>query len=580
MGKEDSNPPSGSTEPTASDRLDSWKEIGAYLKRDVRTAQRWEATEALPVYRHLHRGRASVYAYKFELDAWWSNRRPKIEAQETQAVEDATTRSMPWAVGLALGLLLVTGLAAWYLTRAQPADSIAVLPFVNATGDPGLDYLSDGFTESLIASLSQLDGLARVIARSSVFRYQGLPVDPQRVGRELGVRSVLTGRLSQQGDELVVDVELVNVQDASRLWGHQYRRKPTEIFAVQEEIAWQIERTLRLSINPADRQRLAHRYPQNAEAYHLYLKGRYFWNKGSEEGFRKALDFLQQAIEKDSNYALAYAGLADSYGSQGDYGLAAPREVFPLARSAAARALELDSQLAEAHTSLAWILYEYDWNWARAEVAFRKALGLNPNYATAHRWYSLYLTAMGRNQEAVAEAKRALELDPFSLIINANLALVLQYAQHYDEATEQCQATLELDPRFAPAHHILGRAYLQKGKYENAIAAFKEAATLSPEVVGFRASLAYAYAMAGEEGRAKGILSALQELSQRKYVSPYEIAEVHVALGNPDRAFHWLEKAYTDRLPDMTYLKTYPRLDPLRSDPRFQDLLRRMNFPD
>jgi len=459
----------------------------------------------------------------------------------------------------------------------RSVDSLAVLPFENASADPNTEYLSDGITESIINSLSPLPKL-KVMARSTVFRYKGRAVDPQEAGRELGVRAVLTGRVLQLGDRLVIKAELVDAADGAQLWGEQYNRQLTDILQVQEEIAREISEKLRLRLSGEEKKRLAKRHTENTEAYQLYLKGRYYWNKRTEEGLRRGMAYFQQAIGKDPAYALAYAGLADCYRLLSSYSVLPSKESGPRAKAAALKALEIDDHLAEAHTSLAYIQFTYDWDLPEAERGFRRALELNSNYATAHQWYSLYLRTMGRFDEAWAEIKRAQELDPLSLIISATAALHFYYTRQSERMMEQARQTIELEPSSHITQGVLGLAYELQGKYEEAIAEYHRAIPLSggdPEVP---TQIARTYAMSGRREEAERVLGEVLQLSQQRYVSPYDIALIYASLGERDQAFAWLEKAYEDRVTMLPGLKVDPRMDNLRADPRFQDLLQRLGF--
>ncbi|MFN2599148.1 MAG: BTAD domain-containing putative transcriptional regulator [Pyrinomonadaceae bacterium] len=459
-------------------------------------------------------------------------------------------------------------------------NSLAILPFVNASSDPASEYLSDGITEGIINGLSQLSQL-RVMARSTVFRYKGLDVDPQEVGLKLGVRAVLTGRVLHRGDTLNIQMELVDVSDGSQLWGEQYGRRASDIFEVQEEIAEEITGKLRLRLSGEERGRLTKRHTESAEAYRLYLKGVYFWNKRTLEGVERSIGYFRRAIEADSRYALAYTGLSNSYAKLGDVGLTAipPKEAFSKARAAAASALEIDDSLAEAHTSLAHVhMHGYEWRSAGRE--FRRAIELNPNYATAHHWHSYYLIMFGRADEALAEIARALELDPLSLPINTDFGELLYFARLYDRAAEQCRKTLEMDAYFYQAHLVLARVYGLKGRFEESLAESFRAAELSGDSTEALASLGHTLASSGKKKEARDMLTRLGELSQSIYVSPYDVALIHLGLGERDEAFGWLYKAYEEYADWGIYLTVDPRLDALRSDPRFTELVRRVGFRD
>jgi tetratricopeptide (TPR) repeat protein len=419
----------------------------------------------------------------------------------------------------------------------------------------------------------------RVMARSTVFRYKGKESDPQKVGHDLGVRAVLAGRLLQRGDTLVIQTELVDVDSGSQLWGEQYNRKLADILAVQEDISREISERLRLRLTGGEKTRLAKRPTENIEAYQLYLKGRYCWNKRTEEGLRTAIEYFSEAIEKDPNYALAHAGLADSYIVLGEYSLLPAKEAFPRAREAATKALDLDDTLAEAHNALAAVKENYDWDWPGAEREYRRAIELNPGYATAHQWYGELLAELGRHEEALTEIKRAQQFDPLSLIINTTSGRILLYAGRDDLGIEQLRKTLEMDPNFAHAHFYLGWAYVRKGAFTEAIAEFQRAITLSPNIFRYKSGLVYAYARAGKSAEARKLLSELTEHSKRTYVSWYDFAAIYAGLGDKNQAFAFLEKPYEERDASLVQAKVYPLLDPLRSDPRFADLLHRIGLP-
>ena len=453
-------------------------------------------------------------------------------------------------------------------------DSLAVLPLVNAGHDAEMEYLSDGLTESIINSLSQLPQL-RVMARSTVFRYKGRELDPQAVGRELGVRAVLTGRVIQLNENLIIRTELVDVADGWQLWGEQYNRNSADLLAVQEEISREISEKLRLKLSGEQKKRLAKRYTESTAAYQTYLKGRFYWNKRTLEGLRRGVEYFQQAIRLDPDYALAYAGLADSHLLMGsvEYGALHPKEALQSAKIATLEALRLDGTLAEAHASLGYVRL-FDWDWSEAEKEYRRAVELNPNYATAHHWYALYLTAMGRHAEAEASIKRAQGLDPLSLPIGVGVGWHFFLTRQYDRAIAEYQGALEMEPNFYMAHLWLGLAYAHKGMFAEALAEYLKATELSGGSPLTLAAQAHTYALLGERKRARGLLKELQKLSEERYVSPYYIAAVHTALGERDEAFAWLDLAYENRSEGMVWLKVDPTLDSLRSSPRFADLMR------
>ena len=455
--------------------------------------------------------------------------------------------------------------------------SIAVLPFANETGDPNAEYLSDGISESLINSLSQLPRV-RVIARSSSFKYKAKEVDLQEVAKALGVDAILTGKVTQRGENLSISVELVHASDKTQMWGEHYDRKMSDFLAVQREITSEIIEKLKLRVSGEEQRSVKH-YTESNEAYQLYLKGRFYWNKRTAEALQKSIESFNQAIDQDPRFALAYVGLADSYVVPGNR--LSPREAMPKAKAAAMRALELDETLAEAHVSLARVLAAYDWDWTGAEREYKRAIDLNPRYATAHQWYGGYLSVMGRSDEAIAERKRALELEPLSLVINFELGLAYYYARDYDQAIQQFQKTLELDQNFPPAHNLLPAAYEQKAMYSEAIAGFKKSIPLTSagESTLSRAGLGHVYAVTGRKSDARIVLGELKQTSGKEYLPATSVALIYAGLGEKDQAFAWLDKAYEQRAFQLQWIKIEPRWDSLRSDPRFEDLLHRIGLP-
>ncbi len=487
------------------------------------------------------------------------------------------------AAAVAVVVLVVGGVGLGLYLHARNTEvaieSIAVLPFENQNNDPNSDYLSDGLTESIINSLTQLPNL-KVIARSSAFHYKGKEADPFAAGKELGVRAVLTGRLLQRGDNLLVSAELVDVRDNKQLWGEHYNRKLVNIFTLQEEIARQISENLRLRLGGEEQKLLTKRYTENTEAYQLYLKGRYFLNRKNEADLKRAIDYFQQALAKDPNDALAYAGLSDSYSSFiFPLGVAAPRAAMPRAKEAAMHALAIDNALGEAHASLAYVTFFYDWDWPAAEREFKRAIELNPNNADAHHWYSHYLMAQGRIEESLTQSKRALELSPFDILMNVHLSWHYLYARQYDQALDQIEKTIEMDKNFAQAYPWLGLILEQQGKYPEAIAAFQNAIKIFPGGSSIaEAELAHTYAVSGDREKAQKIIAELQELAKNRYVSSFQIAAIYAGLGNKDQAFAWLEKSFEERSDGLVNLNAEQRFDNLRSDPRLTDLARRVGL--
>ena len=418
---------------------------------------------------------------------------------------------------------------------------------------------------NILATLPKL----RVMAQSTVFRYKGREIDPQAIGRELNVRAVLAGRMMQRGGSLRIGTELVDVATGSQLWGAQYDRKPGDIFAVQDEISNEISGKLRLRLTRAEKKQLTKRHTENADAYRLYLKGRHHWNRWTEEGFYKAIEYFQQAVEKDPTYALAYAGLADCYVLLGWNSYLPPKEAFPKGKAAAKTALQLDPDLAEAHTSLAAVLWLHDWQWEEAQTEFKRSLELGPTYATANHWYAEYAMTMGRHEEAMTRMKQGQDLDPLSLIINVAVGWALYCARRYDEAIEQLRRTVDLDPNYPVTYWILGLLLRKTGRYELAITEGEKGVKLSGGSPLMRAALAHTLAAAGRTKEALQMLDDLTKLAKQKYVSPYFFAGIHVGLGENDRAIEYLEKCYEEHSHWLIYLHIDPSMDGLRDNRDF-----------
>jgi len=480
-------------------------------------------------------------------------------------------------------LLLVGGFVYSKYFNAPSINSLAVLPFVNDSGDPGAEYLSDGLTESIINNLSQVPNL-RVMSRNAAFRFKGNK-DPQEAGRSLGVGAVLSGRLVKVGDRFLVRTELINVADGSQLWGSEYNTNLADILSVQDEVSKKITQSLRVRLSGEDQEKLAKRYTSDAEAYQLYLKGRYFWNKRNEEGFRNGINFFKQAEEKDPTYSLAFSGLADSYALLCDIGVAVPVEEMPKAKAAAQKAVDTDPNSAEAFTSRAFVKLAYDWDWLGAEEDFKHALRLNPKYPTAHQWYASYLMQMGKFDRARDEIQEAHNLDPLSPIISSNAGLYSYYDHKYDDAIAKYKLTLQSDPDFWVARHYLALAYVQKGMFDDAIAELRRLIKAPPtgpvpdSVVATEteatASLGFAYAMAGKRNEAMGIIDQLQRLAQKRYVSGLYFAIVYTGLKDNDHAIEYLNKAFETRHPGLVLIRIEPMFDALRSDERFKQLVKR-----
>jgi TolB-like protein/Flp pilus assembly protein TadD len=456
--------------------------------------------------------------------------------------------------------------------------TLAVLPLLNVSGDPNVEYLSDGITESIINSLSKLPQL-KVLARSTMFRFKRTDIDPLEIGRQLDTHALLTGRTLQINEELIIKLELINIKEGTQIWGEQYKRKSADIFEVQEEISQEVSEKLKLRLTGEQKRQLTKRYTEDIEAYHLYLKGRYYWNKRTGEALNMAIEFFQRAIAKDPDYALAYTGLADCYAIIPFYSNIPPKPAFEEAWKATAKALEIDDTLAAAHASLGFLKEYYEWDWAGAGKEYKKAIDLNPNYATAHQWYGMYFMKLGQFERARRELKRALRFDPRSLIINADLGLPFYFKRQYTEAIEHYRKVLEIDQDFIWARFFLGWAYERSGKFSEAIAEFQKAKLIDdrPEV---SAMIAHTFAVSGKRSEAISNLSSLEEQSKHHYISPYYIALIFAGLDDKERAFAWLDKAYSDRNEWLVWLKVDPRFDCLWADSRFPELLKRIGFSD
>ncbi len=532
-------------------------------------------------YQHASEMRADLKRLKRDTDS----------SRSVVGVTAAHAPAQPWwrgktALGIAAVVLVAVLVGAGWFYRSRTGggetiDSLAVLPFVNGSGDPNAEYLSDGITESLINSLSQLPHL-KVMSRDSAFRYKGKDTDAQAVGQALGVRAVFKGRVTQVGDNLSISAELIDTRDDSHIWGEQYSRKASDIFALQGDLAKEITTALRTRLTGEDEKRLTKSYTASPEAYQLYLTGRYWANKANEEGFRKGIEYFQQAIAKDPAYAQAYAGVAQCNVNLTLFVYARPQEGFPKAKEAAQKALELDDSLVEAHVTLAFIEGLYDWDWSAAVAESQRAIALNPNLAIAHRSYGGILWGIGRLDEATAEMKRARDLDPLSLEHNLALGLVYYTARKNDQARAQVLRLLELDPNFVPGHILLGLVDIQESKYQDSIQEIDKALASSPNSMDALSVLGYAYAVAGKKAEAQKVLDRLNEMSKQEFVTAESRAVIYAALGEKDRAFEWLQKAYEDRSitagGPFSLIKVQPEYDPLRSDPRWAALLRGMNL--
>jgi TolB-like protein/Tfp pilus assembly protein PilF len=461
---------------------------------------------------------------------------------------------------------------------ATSAPCIAVLPFVNLSGTPENDYFCDGLAEELLNSLTRVKDL-RVIARTSAFSLRHQQLDVREIGRRLNATTVLEGSVQKTGNHLRVFTQLIGTADGCHIWSERFDRQMDDVFAIQDEITEAIISKLKVKLLADEKMALVKRHTESVDAYHLYLKGRYFWNKRFEPGtMQNAIGQFQKAIEIDPHYALAYSGLADCYNLLGIFQFRAPGDVFPKARETSERALKLDDTLAEAHASLAYTRMLYEWDWQGAEREFKKALAINPNYAPAHLWYAQYLCAMERFDEAIAEVRRAQGLDPISLAINANVGLVLCWARKYKQAREQLERTLELDPHFGLTHYYLAKVLLAEGTYEEAIAEFQETLEKTGGMPLAMIKLGYAYGRSGKKGEAKKMLQEVEAHFKQRGLPSSLLAWIHLGLGDLEKTFQCLNRACDEHSPLLPWLKIYPDFDIVQRDPRFQELLRRLNL--
>lgn len=564
--------------------------IGKALEKN-RNMRYQTAADMLSDLKRLHRdissGKTPVSSTRGPIveDAPAQTPVPPVRQEPSIALRQSTpehagrhVKLRPWYFGIAAaGVAIAIAITVYFAVRPSPLDSVAVLPFVNVGGDPNVEYLADGISESVINTLSQLPRLS-VRSFSSVAHYRNKNVDPQMAGRELNVAAVITGRLVHHGDNLSISTELIEVRRNRQLWGYRSEQSLSNMLALQEQIAREVSDRLRLQLTGVEKERLAHHATDDPAAYQLYLQGRYQWNKRTLDGMQQSIDFFQQALQRDPRYALAHAGLADAYALLADVVLPA-KEVMPRVKSSAAKALEIDDSLSEAHTSLAWAKFVHDWDWAGAEREFQRAIELNPSYPTAHNWYGEYLMVAGRSNDALSQLNRAHDLSPQSAVINTALGSYWYYTGGYTQASNELQRTLAGEPGFVPAHIYLGRTYEQQGFYSQALPEFQKALDLSGGGSQELASLGHLYAVSHRDREARRIIDDLKQRSQRTYVQPVWIAGIYAALGDRNEAFQWLQKAYNDRSVALVYLRIDPVFKPLHSDPRFTDLLGRLRFP-
>jgi TolB-like protein len=450
--------------------------------------------------------------------------------------------------------------------------SLAVLPLENLTGDAAQEYFADGMTDALITRLAQI-GALRVISRTSAMHYKGTHKKLPEIASELNVDAVVEGSVARSGSHVRINAQLVHARTDRHLWARQYERELTDILVLQADVAGAIADEIRITLTPRERERLASARTIEPEAYEDYLRGRFYWNKRTPEGLKKSLEYYRSSLERDPSYALAHAGLAECYNMMAYWGVLSPQETYPFARSGAKAAVEIDESSAEAHTALAWTLFTYEWNWPEAKKELEGAVRLNPGYATARQWLSHFWIYQGKKSESLDCVKYTLELDPLSLVMNSNAAFMYFFARDFDAAIEQARKTIELDPHFAPPYLCLGKALEQKALFPEAIQAFDSGLVHSERGPFILAALGHAYAVSGNRSAALANLRELEELSLRRYVSPYYFAILSAGLGEAENSLTWLERALKDRSAWLTWLKVDPRLDALHEQPRFQALL-------
>lgn len=616
--------------PSPGKRLDSWKEIAAFLGRAERTVKRWEDERGLPVHRVPGGGRSAVFAYTEELAGWLKGKTEELEADDStssgavaSAVATATAsdaaspppaqpeiapdrvpaklpsrwgaaRIAAWLVplGLTAGLIFYFSVGhndlrvkALTDTPAAPTslnlapDSVAVLPFANDHADPASDYLSDGITESLIGSLARIPQL-KIRSRDSVFRFKGKDIEVRRAGADLGVSVVVSGRVLQQGDSIEVRAEMTNVRENTEIWGHRYSGKTSDLVKLQEQLAGDVAEKLASSLSASDRQRIVQQGTENTEADSLYLKGRYAWNKRTFPELQSAVSYFNQALAKDPTFALAYSGLADAYSVMHNFG-GNPAEEVAKSNAAARKAMELDPTLARPHAVLAMNEFTYDWDFTGSEAEFKRAIELDPNDATAHQWYAETLSATGRHQEALAEINRAHDLDPLSPVIARVMGGNMVDAGEYDQGIAICKQLVQENPTFAIAHDCLVYAYWGKHMYADAVEEWKIEGQLNqnPDDIKFTDALEKGFRSSGWKGAMTAAASVFEERRKNGYASAFQIARFYADAGDRERAFRWLDLAFREHDGLLLDLNISPGLDNIRSDPRFADLVRKVGLP-
>jgi TolB-like protein/Flp pilus assembly protein TadD len=585
----------------AEDPLDSWKEIATYVKRDVSTVQRWEKREGMPIHRHVHDKRGSVYAFSSELDTWLQGRRRRLEEEEKEPGAETsgdaegdqgpsgTSGVRPWLVLCGIAVLALVAVTyrttrsrAGSATRSKieslavpPIHSIAVLPLENLSGDPAQDYFADGVTDALITELAQFSSL-RVISRTSAMHYKNSHRPLPEIAQELNVDAVVEGTVSRSGNRVRITAQLLEARSDRHLWAKAYDRDIREIVVLQQDVADSIVSEIQPKLRSQESASVSRKRQVNSEAYDAYLEGTYFWHKFNEAGDRRAVEYFQESIRKDPSYALAYAGLSNAYHELAYYGR--PIDIMPKSKEAAEKALQLDDTVAEAHGALGWVKWIYDWDWPGAEKEFQRAIQLNPGHSISHGMYANFLDSAGRFEEASRELRVARVLDPVALILIRNAADHFRCMRQYDRAIAENRKALDMDPSFADAHENLAYAYVNKGMYEEGIKEMEQLA-ISDGEHDLALTMKIAFAHGGYKGALKSRLKYYK--GRRKagaHVNFWDEALTHAQLGNTDLALQALEKAYDER-EDITDLAVDPSWDLIRDDPRFQELLRRVGFP-
>jgi len=582
MAVQQPDPPGPPAAKPGDERLDSWKEIAAYLKREIRTLHRWEAQEGLPIHRHLHKERGSVYAYKSELDSWWNNRRAVLD----KAPQGVEAKGQPkWLKSLYLVSLAIVLASAIYLAWRQfwpqtgPAKKVmlAVLPFENLNGQSGEDYFSDGLTDELITRLGGLEPVhLGVIASTSAMQYQRSGKSASQIGHELGVDYILEGTVWREGNQVRVAVRLIQVKDQTHLWAESYERKLGNLLAFHSEVAREVARHIQVQLAP-QKQGTFSAAVVNADAYEAYLKGLYFWNKFTNPDFHKSIEYFQQAIDKDAGYAPAYAAMAASYVNLVEFG-EPPIDYYLKGEAAARKAIELDGSSSQGYAALAWSLIYYHHDWNAAEQAAQRALELNPSNSYARILYAKYLAAVGKFDQAREEAERARRSDPASLAVNVVVAQILFYARQYDAASAQLARVLEMDPNFPPTYWTLAHVYEATGKPDEACQSMLKTLDLGSGHVPWFAELEKVRARSGWRAAWKQWLQGMLDPNGEGYLQPYYLVEPYMDLGQDEEAITWLEKAAELHDVEIVLIKVDPRFDRLRAKPRFQEIVNSLHF--